>query len=171
MSIRTIRMTTEQVKNYYDSEGEDDHLSDSDYIEESASSSESEDEYDNIQYDHVDVRSDNIPNTRRQAAPKPYHTTLEITAIKNGLTKETREKKEKNKMQTKKMAKIRGYKRVRISDGMDWTCSLEPDRMRTRSENKRFQQELNIHEDMLVKLEDDGHLSRYNDNELFILRK
>jgi len=162
MSIRTIRMTTEQVKNYYESEGEDDHLSDSDYIEESASSSESEEEYDNTQ---------DIPITRRQASQKPYHTTMEITAIKNGLTKDTREKKEKNKMQTKKMAKVRCYKRVRILDGMDWTCSLESDRMRTRSENKRFQQELNIHEDMLVKLEDDGHLSRYNDNELFILRK
>jgi uncharacterized protein YacL (UPF0231 family) len=169
MSIR--RMTTKQLKNYYESDAEEDHSSDSDYTEED-SSSESEHEY-NYQQDEQleDEQLIPVPRTRRSVGPKPDAHTIEITSIKNDLTKEIREKKQKKKTQTKKMAKVRGYKRARILDGSDWTSSMDPDRIRTRSEHKRFQEERNIHEDMLMKLEADGHLLRYNKDELLVLCK
>jgi len=150
------------VKNYYESEAEEDHSSDSDYTEEN-SSIESE-------YDDAKEEEDNIPSytTRREASPKPDTHTIEMTAVKNSITKEMREKKEKNKEQTKKMAKVRGYKRSRMLDGVDWTSSLDPDRMRTRSEHKRFQQEHDIHEEMLQKLESDGHVWRDNENTIVL---
>ena len=165
-------MTTNQVKNYYESEAEEDHSSDSDYVEES-SSSESENEYDVVEYElaveHNEPTNEiSYYNIRRKVAPKPDTHTIEMTAVKNSITKEMREKKEKNKEQTKKMAKVRGYKRSRMLDGVDWTSSLDPDRMRTRSEHKRFQQEHDIHEEMLQKLESDGHVWRDNENTIVL---
>jgi len=162
-------MTTKQVKNYYESDAEDDHSSDSDYTEED-SSSESEHEYNYQQAENEheqdeqleDEQLNPIPRTRRFVGPKPHAHDIEITAIKNDLTKEMREKKQKKKTQTKKMAKVRGYKRARILDGSDWTSSMDPDRMRTRSEHKRFQEECNIHDDMMNKLSEDGHVVIYN---------
>ena len=174
MSIRSKTMNTKQVKNYYESEAEDDHLSDSDYTEhDSSSEAEYEQEQDEQLEDEQleDEQLNPIPRTRRSVGPKPDAHTIEITAIKNDLTKENREKKQKKKTQTKKMAKVRGYKRARILDGSDWTSSMDPDRIRTRSEHKRFQEERNIHEDMLMKLEADGHLLRYNKDELLVLCK
>jgi len=165
-------MNTKEVKNYYESEAEDDHLSDSDYTEENSSiESEGEYEQEQDQMDNEPVENEPFPRTRRSVGRKPDTHTIEITAIKNSITKEMREKKEKKKTETKKMSKVRGYKRARMSDGMDWTSSMDPDRIRTRSERKRFQEERNIHEDMLTKLEADGHLLRYNDDELLILCK
>lgn len=172
MSIRTNRMTTTNiVKNYYESEQEDDHTSDSDYVEEYEYSSESED--DEQQYNESAVADTNIPSykTRRQVRPKTDADTIKITSIQNSIIQKNREKKEKKKLQTKKMSKVRGYKRVRILDGPDWTCSLDPDRMRTRSEHKRYKEERKINEDMLMRLEADGHLLRYNDNDLLVLCK
>jgi len=160
MSIR--RMTTKQLKNYYESEAEEDHSSDSDYTEENYSS---ECEYDYEDHDNEQLEDEQvnpIPRTRRSLGPKPDAHTIEITAIKNDLTKEIREKKQKKKTHTKKMAKVRGYKRARILDGSDWTSSMDPDRMRTRSEHKRFQEECNIHDDMMNKLSEDGHVLIYN---------
>jgi hypothetical protein len=168
-------MTTNQVKNYYESEAEEDHSSDSDYVEE-LSYSESENEYDVVEYElaveHNEPTNENsYYNIRRKVAPKPDAHTIEIMAIKNNITKEMREKKEKKKSKSKKMTKVRGYKRVRISDGVDWTSSMDPHHIRTRSEYKRFREEQNIHEDMLAKLEADGHLLRCNDDESLILCK
>ena len=168
MSIRSKTMNTKQVKNYYESDAEEDHLSDSDYTEDNSSS---ESEYENDYEPAVDDNNHvSYYNTRRQVGPKPDAHTIEVTEIKNSLTKEMREKKEKQKTHTKKMAKVRGYKRARILDGPDWTSSLDPDRMRTRSENKRYKEECKINEDMLKKLEEDGHLLR-NNNTQCILRK
>jgi uncharacterized protein YacL (UPF0231 family) len=180
MSIR--RMTTKQLKkllrrsedeedhsSHSDyTEAEDDHTSDSDYVEE-LSSSESEYEDDAIVDDEMMDDIVRSYRTRRSVGPKPDAYTIEITAIKNNLTKEIREKKQKNKEQTKKMSKVRGYKRVRILDGTDWTSSMDTDRIRTRSEHKRFQEERNIHEDMLNKLQADGHVLRYNED-MIVLR-
>lgn len=170
MSIRIKIMNIKQVKNYYESDAEDDHLSDSDYTEEYYSS-ESENEYEEAVEDNEPTKHNSYYNTRRQVGPKPDVHTIEVTEIKNSLTKEMREKKEKQKTHTKNMAKVRGYKRVRILDGVDWTSSLDPDRMRTRSEYKRFQKECKINEEMLKKLEADGHLLRNNNTQQYILRK
>jgi hypothetical protein len=112
-------MTTQQVKNYYESGGEDDHSSDSDYIE--------EDEYGHLD-DITDRPRCNIHRSNRSACLKPDAHTIEMTAIKKNM----REKKEKKKTDTKKITKVRGYKRLRISDGVDWTASLDPDVLRTR---------------------------------------
>jgi hypothetical protein len=149
-------MTTQQAKNYYESDAEDDHSSDSDYVEEYECSSD----YEYEPEENVDEPVYNIPShrTNKPTGPRPDANTIEITAIKSGLTKEMRDKKEKKKTLTKKMTKIRSYKRVRISDGMDWTSSLDPDILRTRSEYKRYKDNCKIHDAMLVKLEADGNV-------------
>jgi hypothetical protein len=168
MSIRIKTMNTKQVKNYYESDAEEDHSSDSDYTEEN-SSSESENEYE-YEEDNEPINRASYYNPRSQLGPKPDAHTIKVTEIKNNVTKEMREKKEKQKTRTKKMTKVRGYKRVRILDGPDWTSSLDTDRMRTRSESKRYKEECKINEDMLKKLEADGHLL-INNNTQFVLRK
>jgi hypothetical protein len=149
-------MTTQQVKNYYESGGEDDHSSDSDYIE--------EDEYGHLD-DITDRPRCNIHRSNRSACLKPDAHTIEMTAIKKNM----REKKEKKKTDTKKITKVRGYKRLRISDGVDWTASLDPDVLRTRSEYKRYKENCKLHDAMLVKLKAQGNVFSDLDNDIYYI--
>lgn len=99
--------------------------------------------------------------------PNPaYRRRLRIEINEMRERKEKKEKKEKQKTDCKKMTKVRDYKKVTFLDGIDWTCSLDSDRVRTRSEHKRYKEEMNIHEDTLRGLEDKGHILRYSETDI-----